>query len=170
MNIDPGSRSSSQDRQPAFDPAQAVNQRGASTPPVDGPSPPYTAPYPPYLNAGNPYTGALSVNVASGLAYFTIVPAIFFLLMEPYRSNATIRFHSWQSIFYFLVVAAARAVESLLVSMLPSAVAFTIASLMFLALFTGWLMTTLKAFQGGRLHLFFIGEYAEQTARMTSAR
>jgi uncharacterized membrane protein len=38
-------------------------------------------------------------NVAGMLAYITIIPAIVFLVMEPYNRNRFIRFHSWQSIF-----------------------------------------------------------------------
>ncbi len=149
------------------DPVSGGNAEGGTG---DVPPPVYTAPYPPYLTADDPYAGALSVRVASGLAYFTVLPAIFFLLLKPYRSNPVIRFHSWQSIFYFLVLAGVRVVESLLVSMLPSPVAFTISGLLSLALFAGWLMATIKAFQGSKLHLFLIGDFAEQTASTASTR
>ena len=42
----------------------------------------------------------LSDNAASGLAYITFIPAIVFLVTAPYNQNKTIRFHSWQSIFF----------------------------------------------------------------------
>lgn len=143
---------------------------GANASAANGSAPPYTAPYPPYLTAETPVTGAISVPVASGLAYFTVIPAIFFLLLEPYRSNATVRFHSWQSIFYFLLLAAVRAVESLMVAVLPSALAFTVSALLSLALFAGWLVATIKAFQGTKTHLPYIGKYAEATANTRSVR
>ena len=41
----------------------------------------------------------LSDNAASGLAYFTLIPAIIFLVVAPYNQKANIRFHCWQSIF-----------------------------------------------------------------------
>ncbi len=41
----------------------------------------------------------LSDNAAGALAYVTIIPAVIFLIVEPYNRNSYIRFHSWQSIF-----------------------------------------------------------------------
>jgi len=114
-------------------------------------------------------TGGLSTPVASGLAYFTVIPAVFFLLLEPYRSQPLLRFHSWQSIFYFLAVAAIRVVEMLLISMLPSSIAFSISSLLSLLLFIAWLIAVIKAFQGSRWLLPVIGSYASQTASTVSS-
>jgi uncharacterized membrane protein len=42
----------------------------------------------------------LADNVAGMLAYFTIIPAIIFLVLEPYNKSRFVRFHSWQSIFF----------------------------------------------------------------------
>ena len=41
----------------------------------------------------------LSDNAAGALAYITIIPAIIFLLVEPYNKNSFVRFHAWQCIF-----------------------------------------------------------------------
>ena len=38
-------------------------------------------------------------NVAGMLAYITIIPAIIFLVMEPYNKNRFVRFHSFQNLF-----------------------------------------------------------------------
>ena len=46
-----------------------------------------------------PAQSGLSDNAAGALAYVTIIPAIIFLIVEPYNKNSYIRFHSWQSIF-----------------------------------------------------------------------
>ena len=43
--------------------------------------------------------GGLSETAAGAIAYITIIPAIIFLVMEPYNRSSFIRFHSWQSIF-----------------------------------------------------------------------
>ncbi len=136
-------------------------------PPADGPSPPYTAPYPPYPYDA-PQAGGLPENVAAGLAYFTVVPAVLFLLIEPYRRNPFVRFHSWQSIFLFIAIAAVRSVEMMLVAMLPSAMAFAIGSLFSLLFFIAWLVATIKAFQGARYSLPLIGSFAERTAVSSS--
>jgi len=45
-------------------------------------------------------SSGLTDNVAGMLAYVTIIPAIIFLVMEPYNRNRFIRFHSFQSIFF----------------------------------------------------------------------
>ena len=39
-------------------------------------------------------------NVAGMLAYVTIIPAIIFLVMEPYNKNRFVRFHSFQCLFF----------------------------------------------------------------------
>src|SRR5437016_5100942 len=44
-------------------------------------------------------SGGLAENVAGMLAYVTFIPAIIFLLLEPYSRNRFIRFHSFQCIF-----------------------------------------------------------------------
>src|SRR5580698_7529036 len=43
-------------------------------------------------------------NVAGMLAYITIIPAIIFLVMEPYNKSRFVRFHSFQSVFFFVAV------------------------------------------------------------------
>src|SRR5579864_6094183 len=44
--------------------------------------------------------GGLTDNVAGMLAYVTIVPAIIFLVMEPYNKSRFVRFHAFQNIFF----------------------------------------------------------------------
>ena len=41
----------------------------------------------------------LSDNSAGALAYLTVIPAIIFLIVEPYNKNSFVRFNSWQCIF-----------------------------------------------------------------------
>ena len=44
--------------------------------------------------------GGLTPNVAGALAYVTIIPAILFLVMEPYNKDRFIRFHAFQCLFF----------------------------------------------------------------------
>ena len=44
--------------------------------------------------------GGLTDNMAGMLAYITIIPAIIFLVMEPYNKNRFIRFHAWQCLLF----------------------------------------------------------------------
>ncbi len=132
----------------------------------DAVSPPYTAPYPPYLS-DEPEALPLSLSTAAALAYF-VAPAVFFLLLPPYRSQMQLRFHSWQAIFYFLLAVALREVEQVLASMLPSPIAFLLGSLLLLLLFAGWLVAVVKALQGEPFRLPLVGSFAAQVAQTSS--
>jgi uncharacterized membrane protein len=44
----------------------------------------------------------LDDNIAGALAYVTIIPAILFLVLEPYNRKRFVRFHAFQSVFFFL--------------------------------------------------------------------
>src|SRR5215471_10320276 len=50
-------------------------------------------------------TGGLGDNIAGMLAYCTIIPAIIFLVLDPYNKNKFIRFHSFQSLLLWVAVA-----------------------------------------------------------------
>src|SRR5437660_9697159 len=45
-------------------------------------------------------TTGMADNVAGMLAYVTIIPAIIFLVMEPYNKNRFVRFHAFQCLFF----------------------------------------------------------------------
>jgi uncharacterized membrane protein len=47
----------------------------------------------------DPNQSGINENAAGGIAYVTCIPAIIFLLMDPYKSKPYVRFHSFQSIF-----------------------------------------------------------------------
>jgi uncharacterized membrane protein len=154
--------------EPVYGPAYTGNS-GASAPPPSassapyGESPRYTAPYPPYPS-DIPSAPGIAPNIAAGLAYFTVLPAVVFLLVEPYRSEPLVRFHSWQSVFFFVAMAAIRVVEMMLLAMLPAAIAYAAAGLVSLLLFICWLIVVIKAFQGTKWLVPFIGAYADRTA------
>src|SRR5579863_2424999 len=57
------------------------------------------APAPPPAAAANTGSG-LTSNTAGALAYVTIIPAILFLVMEPYNKDRFIRFHAFQCLFF----------------------------------------------------------------------
>ena len=63
------------------------------------PVPPQYTPIPPQPPQGGATQSAapsgLSDTAAGALAYVTIIPAIIFLLVEPYNKNSFVRFHSW---------------------------------------------------------------------------
>jgi uncharacterized membrane protein len=100
----------------------------------------------------------LSDTAAGALAYITIIPAIIFLLVEPYNRNSFVRFHSWQSIFLGIV---AFAISFINVIPILGQMVFLLGML---ALFVGWIVALLKALKGEKYQLPIIGKYAAQQA------
>lgn len=109
----------------------------------------------------------LSDNAAGAIAYLTFIPAIFFLIAEPYNRNSYVRFHAWQSI---LLSVAAIAVDLLLGFALVFAFMFSpylhlaawqVIRVLWLAV---WLVCVVSAAQGKRFKLPVIGTLAEQQA------
>ena len=107
----------------------------------------------------------LSEDAASGLAYFTLVPAIIFLVVAPYNQSAKVRFHAWQSIFFaaamFVIYVALSMVGLIPVLNLVDIVLLPVAGIGFFVL---WIITMLQAFQGKRFRIPVIGAYAEKQA------
>jgi len=101
----------------------------------------------------------LSDNAASGLAYFTIIPAIIFLVVAPYNQNARIRFHCWQSIFLGI----ACVVVDVVLTFIP-VVGWILLPIVGLGVLVLWLMCILKAFNGDRFKIPVIAEFAEKQA------
>jgi uncharacterized membrane protein len=112
----------------------------------------------------------LEENVAGMLAYFTILPAILFLLIEPYNRNTFVRFHSFQCIFLtiaLMVISGVLKVISvilLLVPMLGWLIVVTMWPLWGLAVLVLWLLVVIKAFQHEIYKLPVIGDIAQRQA------
>ena len=51
-------------------------------------------------------TGGMQDNVVGMLCYITIIPAIIFLVMEPYNKSRFVRFHAFQMIFFSVAMIA----------------------------------------------------------------
>jgi uncharacterized membrane protein len=125
--------------------------------------PPYQQPYqPPYQ--GPPSQADLKPNVAGMLCYpLSFITGILFLVLTPYSRDRFVRFHAWQSIFFFL----AMFVLSFAVGLLPGFLWFFewifISALQLLALGgTGWLMY--KAYNNEMFKLPVVGDWAEKQA------
>jgi len=104
-------------------------------------------------------------NVAGMLAYITIIPAIIFLVMEPYNKNRFVRFHSWQCLFF----AGALFVLHLGLSIFTivpvlALVTFPLHLLVSLGCFILWIIVLMKANQGQMYKLPVIGDLAEKQA------
>ncbi|MGB7549499.1 MAG: DUF4870 domain-containing protein [Terracidiphilus sp.] len=107
----------------------------------------------------------LSDNAAGGLAYVTFIPAIIFLIVAPFNSNPYVRFHSWQSIFlniaWFVVDVALMIVGRIPVLGWSTVFLWPLVALGFFIL---WIVVLIKAFNGERFKVPFIGDLAEKQA------
>lgn len=120
-------------------------------------SPQYT-PIPPQPQ-GAPVQTGLSDNAAGALAYVTIIPAIIFLIVEPYNRNSYVRFHSWQSIFFCIAAFAIHIVLTLI-----PVIGWILVPFVSLAFLVIWIILLIKALKGERFALPIVGKYAAQQA------
>jgi len=109
--------------------------------------------------------GGLTDNIAGMLAYITIIPAIIFLVLEPYNRNRFIRFHSFQNIFFhiaWIVICVALGIlSSIPVLGWITVLMWPVVGLAGLAI---WIVLLLKAYQGQMFKLPVIGDLAEKQA------
>ncbi len=114
--------------------------------------------------------GALPEVVAGALAYCTFIPAVVFLVVDPYKRNRFVRFHSFQCVFAWvaglLIGIAVKLVSYilLLVPIVGHLLILLISIIVTLAIFVLWLVLLAKALQGEMFKLPLIGEFAQQQA------
>jgi uncharacterized membrane protein len=111
----------------------------------------------------------LPENVASALAYVTFLPAVYFLMVQPYSANRTIRFHAWQSVFLAVVVFVASFILTLMTIFGVLFGAYSVIELnlaMFLLWFVVWILCVERALTGKRFRLPILGAIAEKQARL----
>ena len=107
----------------------------------------------------------LTDNVAGMLAYVTIIPAIVFLVLEPYNKRRFIRFHAFQCLFFtiaWIVLWVALGIVGQ-IPVLGWATVF-LWPLVGLAGFIVWLIMLFKAYQGQMFKLPVLGDIAEKQA------
>lgn len=125
-----------------------------------------TAPTP----ASTPASGGMADNTAGMLAYITIIPAIIFLVMEPYNKNKFVRFHAWNNIFFAIaltVLWVALMIVGFVLDIIPI-LGWILHLLLAAALGIGslivWIMLLIKANKGEKWKLPVIGDLAEKQA------
>ena len=108
------------------------------------------------------HAGELSDPLVGLLCYVTIIPAILFLVLEPYNRSVFIRFHAFQSIFFCIAMCVVSAVV-MFVGVLPL-LGLVLWPLFYLAMFVVWVLMMIKAFSGQMWKLPVIGDFAEKQA------
>jgi len=107
-------------------------------------------------------------NLIAAAAYVTIIPAIFFVLAEPFKRNRFVRFHSFQSIFLAaatIVAAIAMRILYSLFALIPGLgylLAWLTSAVVLLGWVILWLVLVVKALQGETFRLPWIGNLAEK--------
>jgi uncharacterized membrane protein len=115
--------------------------------------------------AATPAAAGLTDNMAGALAYVTIIPAIVFLVLEPFNKKRFVRFHAFQCLFFALAWTVLWIGLSL-IAHIPFLGWATVLvwPLVSLGGFVIWLILVLKAYQGQMFKLPVIGDMAEQQA------
>jgi uncharacterized membrane protein len=118
---------------------------------------PYQAPY------QSPASHAdLKPNIAGMLCYpLSFITGLIFLVLTPYNKDSFVRFHAWQSIFFFVALAISSVVLRVVLPWPIEGVFLTLLNLLALG-GTGYSM--FKAYNGERFKLPLIGDLAENQA------
>ncbi|AEU38832.1 DUF4870 domain-containing protein [Granulicella mallensis] len=114
--------------------------------------PPPSAQYPPV----QPVAEGLSDNMLGALAYVTIIPAIFFLVVAPYNQKPFIKFNAFQCLGLALVWFCIG-----FIFVIP-VFGWIIGGIGNLAVIVCWLLCIIKASQGSVFKLPVIGDFAAQ--------
>jgi uncharacterized membrane protein len=110
--------------------------------------------------------GNINDNIAGMLAYFTIIPAIIFLFIEPFNRKPFVRYQAWQSIFFciaLLIIHLGLGVVSHIVPFLFLLI-LPMQAIVSLGAFILWIVLVIKAYQGQMFRLPIIGDMAAKQA------
>ena len=107
---------------------------------------------------------AWSDRLVGASAYLTFVPALCFIFLKQFQQRKFVRFHAFQSVFFWAGV-----VALVLLGMLASTLGLlllwmVIGSLVGVALFFTWVVLAVKALQGEWFELPWLGALAGQQA------
>ena len=105
-------------------------------------------------------------NIAAVISYVTIIPAILFLYLDPFRRNRFVRFHAVQHLLLFAAASVCGVAAIVLwtaLQLIPPmrVLVFPFAGLISLAWTFTWLMLLVKAYHHEMFKLPYIGDYAE---------
>ena len=117
--------------------------------------------------------GGLPETLAGAMAYCTIIPAIVFLLVEPYSKNRFVRFHSLQCLGVCLVTLVVGAMLRVVgfglffIPVLGHLLVWLLSMVVTLAFLVVWVVLVVKALQGEMFKLPVVGDFAERRASAT---
>jgi uncharacterized membrane protein len=129
-------------------------------------------PQPAAVPAGAGYvpaqTGGLSDNAAAAIAYITIIPAIIFLVMEPYNRKPFVRYHAMQCIGLHVLSFAvwiALMILTVILSMIHMGLLVSLLGLLcWIGLVVLWILCVVSAAQGKWFKVPIVGDFARKQA------
>jgi len=107
-------------------------------------------------------TGGLTMNSAAMLAYCTVIPAILFLLIEPYKSNKFVRYNCYQSIAFTVLASITHLAAYVFI---PRPYGALISFALTFVYFAMWVITAIKASKGEYFKLPLTGNWAMKKAQ-----
>jgi len=110
----------------------------------------------PPVEPGDRYVGAL--------AYLTFIPALVFIFLKQFQERKFVRFHAFQSVFFWGVVIVMLGLGFFTASFGWLMMWLVIGALVLLASFFTWAVLSIKALQGEYFELPWLGALAEQQA------
>ena len=115
-------------------------------------------------------SGGLDQNIAAALGYFFFPIAIIWLILEPYKNNKFMRFHSFQSLFLTVALFALSFVlvfVSIIFAFIPK-VGYLVSMMLWPVYSLGslglWIFCMYKAFSNEEYEIPFIGSFARGQA------
>jgi uncharacterized membrane protein len=118
----------------------------------------------------NAKESGLSDNSIGALAYFTPIPALFFLAIRRYNKRPYVRYHAWQSLVFCAFVFIFAYLMSYILPFTPmlGQALFQIVRWLFVAIWVAialaWLWCVVSALNGKRCKLPVIGNWADEQA------
>lgn len=107
--------------------------------------------------------GGLTDNLAGALAYITVIPAILFLLIEPYNKRSFVRFNAFQCICLAVVGIVLYPVDVVLL-FIPI-LGWAMILLIWITMLVMVVMCIVKAYNGVKYKVPLIGNFAEKFAQ-----
>jgi uncharacterized membrane protein len=111
----------------------------------------------------------LAPNIASMLCYICMpITSIVFMLME--KENKDVQFHAWQGttfgVAWIVVVVALNIITMILgsIASILGVIMSILVPVLGLAVFVLWIICLVKAYQGERWKIPYIGDFAEKKA------
>jgi uncharacterized membrane protein len=114
--------------------------------------------------------GVFPESIAGALAYFTFIPAILFLVLNPYNKNPFVRFHSVHCLLFWgagILITLTLKLASLVLFIIPvlgPLLVVLVSVVAGLAAVMIWLVLVIKALQGEMFKIPVLGEFAEHYA------